>query len=200
MAENILPRQTPAGTNAPTEPKHKISVVGIILAFFLFFALVLLGERIIFDLNRYINPVVQKVESSSDYYSSGYGNRSYEMYSSEKSGLSNVKIYYKSSDKSGYTAYKLLIHSAFIIPVFLLVFLFYYLYIVKNANYNFKAVTYAYFAFAFWMIIHLLGELGIYIVDQFQNAAVYIILGFLVIIMTVLALFIQKKVNHQASN
>jgi hypothetical protein len=200
MAENILLKQAPVGVNIPTGPKHKTSVVGVILAFFLFIALTLLGERILFDLNRFINPVIQKVQSSGEYYNSGYGGNSYIQYASESSGLSDVRIYYKSDDKTTYTTYKLLIHSAFVIPAFLLVFLFYYLYIVKNANYNLKVVSYAYFAFAFWMIIHLLGELGIYIVDQFQDVAVYIILGFLVIIMTVLALFIQKKINHQLPN
>jgi len=196
MAENILPKQAPVKNETQPAPAHKISVVGVILAVFLAIALIMLGERIIFDLNRVANPAVQKTETQSGYYNS-YGSRSYEKYSSESSGLSSVRVYYNTSDKSEYITYKLLIHSSFIIPVFLLVFLFYYLFVVKNANHNLKVVIYAYFGFALWMILHLLGELGKYIIDQFENAAVYVILGFLVIIMTVLALFIQKKVNHQ---
>jgi hypothetical protein len=199
MAENILPKQASAGASTPVAPQHKYSAIGIILSIFLGIALIMLGERIIFDLNRSANPAVQKTEAQSDYYNSYSSRTSSVGLASESSGLSSARVYYKSSDKSTYTTYKLLIHSAFIIPVFLLVFLFYYLFVVKNANHNLRVVAYAYFGFAFWMIFHLLGELGVYIVDQFENAAVYIILGFLVIMMTVLALFIQKKVNRQTN-
>ncbi|MCX6796351.1 MAG: hypothetical protein NTW06_02530 [Candidatus Falkowbacteria bacterium] len=196
MAENILPKTSSVSTNVPEVPnKHNTSVIGIILAFFLFIALVMLGERIIFDLNRVANPAIQKATNQSSY---NYGSsNSYQSYIQESSELSSVKIYYKNSDKSTYRAYKLLIHSAFIIPAFLLVFLFYYLFIIKNKNLNLKVVIFAYFAFAFWMLFHLLGELGKYIIDEYENLAVYIILGILVIIFTILAFFIQKKFNHR---
>jgi len=190
MTQDILPKTPPIQDNESAAPKHKISIIGIILAFFLFIALVLLGERIIFDLNRVANPAAETAVSKSQSI-----NKSYNIYSYERSGISDTKVYYKKVNKSKYITYKLLIHSAFIIPIFLLVFLFYYLFNIKQANRNLKVVMYAYFAFALWMMLHLLGEVGRYIIEQYENAAIYIILGLLIIIITPLAIFIQKKVN-----
>lgn len=195
MSQNILPKTPPIAAE-PEKPKHKVSVIGIILSFFLFIVLILLGERIIFDLNRVANPAVKASASDSQYYN---GNYRYSAYSYESSGLSNTKVYYKQTDKSKYIMYKLLIHGAFIIPIFLLVFLFYYLYNIKQANPHLKFVLYSYFCFAFWMMLHLLGEVGRYIIEEFENAAIYIILGVLVLILTPLAIFIQKKINQHAA-
>lgn len=191
MPKNVLPSTPPqaSGMNAP-KTYHRISFIGVILCFFLFIALILLGERIIFDLNRIANPAVEKEQTGQNY------NYNYNLYSYERSGLSETKVYYKKSNTSEYITYKLLIHSAFIIPIFLLIFLFYYLFNVKQANPNLKAVLFAYFGFAFWMMLHLLGELGRYIIEEFENAAIYIILIVLIIIITPLAIFIQKKVNQ----
>lgn len=196
MAQDILPKAPLAKKMEPEKSKHKISILGIILSVFLFITLILLGERIIFDLNRTANPAVEATVSKNQSIGKSFG---YSTHSYERSGLSNTKVYYKKTDKSKYITYKLLIHTAFIIPVFLLVFLFYYLYHIKNPNPNIKVVMYAYFGFAFWMIAHLIGETGKYIIDQFENAAIYIILGLLVAIMTPLAIFIQKKVNQHAN-
>lgn len=195
MAQNILPKTPPISAAAPERPKHKISAIGIILVIFLFIVLILLGERIIFDLNRVANPVVKTSVSSSNL---PYESHNYSSYSYERSGLSNTKVYYKQADKSEYIMYKLLIHGAFIIPIFLLVFLFYYLYNIKQVNPHLKFVLYSYFCFAFWMMLHLLGEVGRYIIEEFENAAIYIILGVLALILTPLAIFIQKKVNQHA--
>ncbi len=114
--------------------------------------------------------------------------------SAERSKLApGVSVYYPTKEKGKYLTYKLLIHAAFIIPVFLLVFLFYYLVKIREQKEGWRVVVYAYMVFAFWMIAHLLGEAVKYISYQYKNAAIYIVLGLLVAIITPLAIFLQKK-------
>lgn len=192
MAQDVLRQGARSNPATPPSRRHrgKLSLIGIVLTFVLAIVLVLLGERILFDLNRAANPAIQHTESSkiiSQQYSKVSG------MSYERSGLSNTKIYYSTQDKSRYITYKLLIHSAFVIPVFLLMFLLYYIISIKGRRDDLKVVMSGYVVFAFWMLFHLIGEIGKYIIDQWENAAVYIILFLLVAIITPLAIFIQKK-------
>ncbi|MCD4705997.1 hypothetical protein K8R61_02855 [bacterium] len=177
---------------APPSRRHrgKLSLIGILLTFVLTIVLVLLGERILFDLNRVANPAIEQTESVKN-VQQDYSRSSVMSY--ERSGLSNTKVYYKTESKSRYITYKLLIHSAFVIPVFLLMFLLYYIISIKGKRDDLKVVMSGYVVFAFWMLFHLIGEIGKYIIDQWENAAVYIILFLLVAIITPLAIFIQKK-------
>jgi hypothetical protein len=154
--------------------------------------IILLGERIIFDLNKAANPIVSEYSNSSsgsNYYSAGL--------SYEKSGLSQARIYYPTTQKADYIMYKLLIHSAFIIPIFLLTFLMYYMFNVKKRQPNWFVVTYGYMVFAFWMLFHLLIEIMVVISYQFPNGAIYIILAILAVIFTALTVFMQKKVVNK---
>ena len=49
--------------------KRRISLVAVILTIILAIVLILLGERVIFDLNRVANPLIQEVEVDDvDYY------------------------------------------------------------------------------------------------------------------------------------
>lgn len=186
--EDILQKTAQPRKEAPK--KSRISALGVIFTIVLAIALILLGERIIFDLNRVANPVVEKTTTSTT------GSRSLGLsagLSSESSGLTKSRIYYPTAQKGEYLTYKLLIHSAFIIPIFLLTFLFYFLFIVKKKYPHFNVVMYGYLVFAFWMLLHLLIELAYYITNQFPSSAVYIILTILVVIFTALAIFVQKK-------
>ena len=123
MEENILPQSPPTKPEGDG-PKPRTAIIGVILGIFLFITLVLLGERIIFDLNRFANPAAQPSSTTQGYSRSVYGY--------EKSGLSDAKVYYRKDDKSQYMTYKLLIHAAFIIPIFMVVFLLYYLFNVNG--------------------------------------------------------------------
>jgi magnesium-transporting ATPase (P-type) len=116
--------------------------------------------------------------------------------SSERSalGISKTRVYYPKEEKGKYLAYKLLIHTSFIIPVFLVTFLLYYLFNIRLRNESLKVVMWGYMVFAFWMIAHLVIEVLTYIWQQFPNAGVYLVLIILAVIFTLLAIFIQKKV------
>ena len=177
--------------------KHqkKIPFLVKVLIAILAVVLILLGERIVFDLNRIANPVVQKIEAGGqvDYRVGKFfsPNLSYE-----KSRLApQIRIYYPTKEKARYLAYKLLIQASFIIPVFLLMFLFYWWMKLKERKAGWEAVVYAYVIFALWMMLHLLKDTAHYVINQYRSAAVYIILGILIIILTPLVVFFQKKMS-----
>ncbi|MEA2088594.1 MAG: hypothetical protein U9O55_02000 [Patescibacteria group bacterium] len=192
MAQDVLRQGARSNPAAPPSRRHrgKLSIIGVVLTFVLAIVLVLLGERILFDLNRVANPAIEQTENVKN-VGRDYSRSSVMSY--ERSGLSSTKVYYKTQDKSRYITYKLLIHSAFVIPVFLLMFLLYYIIDIRGKRDDLKVVMWGYVVFAFWMLFHLIGEIGKYIIDQWENAAVYIILFLLVAVITPLAIFIQKK-------
>lgn len=192
MTENILPQAAP-GLSYGSSNEHKIPAVTVLLAVILFIVLVMLGERIIFDLNRVANPIVEKAMSGANVNPYGMASQNSAVYASDNLALSSTRVYYRQINRPEYLLYKLLIHSAVIIPIFLVVFLFYYLYHVRQVNETLIAVIYAYTSFAFWMLIHLLGELGLYIMEQYKSMAIYIILIILAAIITPLIIFLQKK-------
>ncbi|MBU2229077.1 MAG: hypothetical protein ABIF80_04140 [Patescibacteria group bacterium] len=179
----------PKAVKGKQRKQKKVSALGIIFTIILAIVIILLGERVIFDLNKVANPIVSSTDGSSYKFASGL--------SSEKSGLSNSAIYYPTSQRADYLMYKLLIHSAFIIPIFLLTFLLYYMFNVKKRQPNWFVAMYGYLVFAFWMLFHLLIEIMVVINYQFPNSAIYIILGILAVIFTSLTVFMQKKVVHR---
>ena len=188
---NILPGKPQAVSQTPrqSKPKRKISVLGVILTIILAVVVILLGERIMFDLNRSVNPIIESTVIQKAAYPE-YGN---SYLTSEKSSLSSTRIYYPQDKMEDYRLYKLLIHAAFVLPAFLLMFLLYYWVNLKKRNPNWYVVTWAYMAGAIWILLHLIGEAGRYVVAAYQNAAIYIILVFLAVVLTSLAVFIQKK-------
>ncbi|MFA6271865.1 MAG: hypothetical protein WC693_02005 [Patescibacteria group bacterium] len=182
----------PKAANIKQKKQKSVSALGVVFTIIMAIVIILLGERIIFDLNKAANPIVS--EYSSGTTGTNYYNASLSY---ERSGLSQAKIYYPTTQKADYIMYKLLIHSAFIIPVFLLTFLMYYMFNVKKRQPNWFVVTYGYMVFAFWMLFHLLIEIMVVISYQFPNSAIYIILGVLVVIFTSLTVFMQKRVVNR---
>jgi hypothetical protein len=194
MASKDILKETAKSKEVKIKQKKQktVSALGVVFTIIMAIVIILLGERIIFDLNKAANPIVSEYSSGasgSNYYGAGL--------SYEKSGLSQARIYYPTNQKADYIMYKLLIHSAFIIPVFLLTFLMYYMFNVKKRQPNWFVVTYGYMVFAFWMLFHLLIELMVVISYQFPNSAIYIILGVLVVVFTSLTVFMQKKVVNK---
>ncbi len=186
MARDILRATASQAVPAPKK-KHKISAMAVLLAVILAIVLVLLGERIIFDINRVANPVIEKVDltrNSGNYYSG---------YAYEKSALSQARVYYPQAQQDSYLLYKILLHAAFIIPIFLLTFLLYYLVYLKPEQSPYRVLAGGYIAFAIWMILRLVFETGYFVIVKYKNSAVYIILVVLALIFSLLIVFIQKK-------
>jgi hypothetical protein len=187
---NVLPTQ-PSSASKSVKSKHRVSALGVVLTIILAVVIILLGERIMFDLNRVANPLIESTVSQT----ATYGGYETSYLASEKSTLSSTRIYYPRDKTEDYRLYKLLIHAAFVLPAFLLMFLLYYWVNLKKRNPNYYVVTWAYMVGAIWILLHLIGEAGRYVIDAYKNAAIYIILVFLAVVLTSLAVFLQKKKN-----
>ncbi len=202
---NVLgaPMANQVGVVKRSKPKY--SVLSIFMAVVLFGILVMFGERLIFDLNRYINPVVDNeytqwknqrnvnVRRGIDYDSPKTPvRRSFEMTQDSVSAVSQTQIYYPSKEKGRYLMYKLIIHAAVIIPLFVLAFvLFYY----KRKETCLKPLLVSFLCFGFWMIFHLLGETIAFVMNEYRNIAIYVILIVLGIVFASVTYFSQAKLH-----
>lgn len=182
---NVLPTQ--ATDKVAKSKPSRISILGVVLTIILAVVIILLGERIMFDLNRTTNPIVESTVSSNT------TNTVYKGMSLVSERSFNTRVYYPKNKTEDYRLYKVLIHAAFVLPMFLLMFLLYYWVNLKKRSENLRVVTWAYMIGAIWVLLHLIGETGSYVVDAYKNMAIYIILIFLAIILTSLAVFMQKK-------
>lgn len=187
--------------------KPKYSSLSIFMAVILFVILVMFGERLIFDLNRFINPVIDSeytqwknqrdlgIRRGIDYDAPKTPVRgSLEMMQDSSNAVSQTEIYYPADEKGRYLMYKLIIHAAVIIPLFILAFaLFYY----KRKKLQFKPLLVSFLAFAFWMMFHLLGETISFVMNAYRNIAIYVILILLGIIFAGVTYFSQAKLHKE---
>ncbi len=193
--------------NISQRKKLKYSPLSIFMAVILFGILVMFGERLIFDLNRYINPVIDNeytqwknqrdldVRRGVDYDSPKTpARRSFEMTQDSVSAVSQTEIYYPAQEKGRYLMYKLIIHAAIIIPLFVLAFvLFYY----KRKNLQLKPLLVSFLIFGFWMVFHLLGETIAFVMNEYRNIAIYVILIVLGAIFAGVTYFSQAKLHKE---
>lgn len=201
---NVL--STGNSQNPQTAPKKKnYSALSIFMAIIFAVVLILLGERAIFDLNRFVNPVIDKEYTNIrnnpfrgnvqyDYESPKTPARSLEMAVDSASAVSNTKVYYRADQKGRYMMYKVVIHAAVIIPIFIAAFILYYL---KKKNKQLKAITVSFLVFAFWMIFHLLGETMKFVMDEYKNFAIYGILIILTAVFGFLAYYAEARHSRE---
>ena len=204
---NVLPGAT--GTipaSSQPSPKNKnYSALSVFLAMILVIVLILLGERIIFDLNRFINPAVDKEYTNAAYDASknrntGIMNYQYEspqlplrstpMLHESAGVVSDTKIYYQADQQGRYLMYKLIIHAAIILPLFALAFMLYYL---KRQSKEFKPILISFLIAAFWLMFHLLGETTKFVMNSYRNVAIYFVLAALTGIFGFFAYYAQLR-------
>jgi hypothetical protein len=190
--------------------KSQYSPLSIFMAVILFGILVMFGERLIFDLNRFINPVIDSeytqwknqrdvgIRRGIDYDAPKTPVRgSLEMMQDSSNAVSQTQIYYPADEKGRYLMYKLIIHAAVIIPLFILAFaLFYY----KRKKLQFKPLLVSFLAFAFWMMFHLLGETISFVMNAYRNIAIYVILILLGVIFAGVTYFSQAKLHKDSDS
>ena len=187
------------------EVKKRYSVLGVVAAFLLVIILIMFGERLIFDANRILNPVVER-DYTNWKNNFGYGNNSAEApFVSEKMEMavdisggpgSSVKVYYPKAEEGRYLMYKLIIHASIIIPLFVLIFgLFYF----KKENYSWRPIVIGFLLAGFWLIIHLLGETMNFVMDAYKNIAIYIILIILALLFGVFTFYSQSRYLNKKS-
>jgi len=205
---NILPGSSQRSANAPAKKKQKYAGLSIFMAVILLGIIVMLGERLIFDLNRFLNPVIdkdytvwmnQQIDTgrrSYDLDSPKMPIRSYEMTQDATNAISpSTQIYYSAEEKGRYLMYKLIIHAAIIIPVFVFAFVLFYL---RKKDLNMRPLLISFLFAAFWLMFHLLGETINFVMNQYRNIAIYVILIVLAAVFGVLAYYTQIK-QHKTS-
>jgi len=179
MTENILPT-VPLSPTAPAKKKKpKMSVIAILIIIILTIVLVILGERFITDLNRWFNPAYDQYGSYS--YSTGLSYYDYDY--------TTVNKY----DRGDYDLYALLIHTAFAIPILLAAVLLYFFMYYKKKKYGKQIIVWPYLIFSIWMTLHVVFEAFYFLIKQYETTGLYIVLLFLTILLTWLAIYIQKR-------
>jgi ABC-type xylose transport system permease subunit len=168
MPDNIFPQMPPP----PPQKRVKVSWLAIVFIVILTIVLIVLGERFLVDLNRWFNPTYT---SGSSYY------------------LPVTQRY----NEGSYESYRLFIHAAFIIPVFLAAFLlFFWLYYKKERTHK-SIIAWPYFIFAIWMTLHLVIEAFIFLISQYKEAGFYIVMIILAALLTWLVLFVQRRLHEK---
>ena len=211
---NVLPSSmgSPAHPTAQTPKNKNYSALSVFLAMILAVVLILLGERVIFDLNRFINPAVDKEYTNAAYdaarsRSNGMMNYEYEspklpmrnapMLHESSGVVSDTKIYYQADQQGRYLMYKLIIHAAAIVPLFALAFMLYYL---KKQSKEFKPILISFLVAAFWLMFHLLGETTKFVVNAYRNIAIYFVLAALVAVFGFFAYYAQLRHSKNADS
>ena len=170
--EDILPKPPPP-PSAPTgmtasmkkSRKPKVSWVAVVFVILLTLVLVILGERFMTDLNQWLNPA-------------------YDTYGGSYRRVSPVY------DEA---VYRLAIHTAFAIPLLLAGFLFYFWFMYKRSDHPNKIIVWPYFLLTLWVMLHVILEAFYFLIEQYEKLGIYIVLILLVVVLTWLAMFVQKK-------
>ncbi|HCE86470.1 MAG TPA: hypothetical protein DEP08_01570 [Candidatus Jacksonbacteria bacterium] len=196
LEENILP-QTPSPHSST---KRKTSLVSVLLTIALTIAFVIFGERLLHDVNRWFNPASQQYGFAPQtaleiLIPTAHAQELIARIADEyPTTTTSIKSDYS---RQSYETYRLLLHAAVIIPVFLLMFLVYYYFRFKRTGSPYKILSYAYMAFAFYMILRLLAELCVFVIKNLKTAGVYIVLGIVIVVFTTLIVIIQKKLHSK---
>jgi len=179
MEENILPKAPPTPfMPAPQKKKAKrVSGIAIFIVALLTIVLIILGERFFIDLNTWFNPA-NNYKHQTIYYDEYYPNTS-----------THTTVY----DKGDYEIYRLLVHTAFVIPLLLGGFLLYFWMYYHHKDDHKKIIAWPYFIFSLWMTIHLIGEALYFFIDKYEKLGIYIVLIILATVLTFLAIYAQRK-------
>lgn len=143
----------------------KVSPLSVVFVFFLVIVLIILGERMMYDLNQWINPL-------ADQFSSLRG-----------------------TDMDQYSLYRLVIHSSFVLPIFLAIFWLHNWFDDQPAKKQYKVISIGYVAFGLWMMMRIIIETGIYIVEVNRVVGIYLLLGVLIALLTWFMVKFQRRVN-----
>lgn len=168
MQPNVFPT-TPVVQTPHSKMQSKHSGLSILFMLLLTGVLIILSEKILFDVNKSFNPS-DKTRCTTSY--------------SQNCGSALTK------DK--YEANRLLIHALVTLPILLGAVLLYLLYERKTTSGGHVA-SWAYFAAAFWLCIRLLGEMMYFLIQKFESLGLYIVLALFATILTWLVVVLQRR-------
>jgi len=183
MLQDILPQKTLLQSPMKAIKQKTVSGMSILLAIILTCVLISLGEYVLFDLNRSVNPAYDVCGQYPD------GGRA--LYKHSPYPVPQINTYTRDDCRN----FGLLIHAAFVIPVFLAAFLMYFFFYFRRPQSKYKILAWPYFIFSIVMILHLLIETGVRFVGN--KIAVYLILGLIAALLTGLVVLLQKKFGER---
>ncbi|MDD5342216.1 MAG: hypothetical protein PHH01_03115 [Patescibacteria group bacterium] len=176
MANNVL-------ANAPiAQPKkHATAPLAIVLIIILTVVLILLGERVFSDLNKAFNPE--------------YGGCRLSSYHPAVLYESATPIYQSvNCQTADYRTNEIMLHSAFAIPILLgAIILYFFTHLRTTGQPYYRGLTWSGVVFAFWLLVHVVIELAAFLVVQQKTLGVYLVFIFLIIILTGLIVFLQRR-------
>lgn len=198
--QNTPPQAPAQTTGAPHQKRVHLSLVTSLLVIALAIALIILGERILIDVNRLFNPGYERYGDGDVPY--GYAPNELRELSipTAHATVFPPPLPSYTAGLQSYETYRLLLHAAVIIPLFLLMFLIYYFFRFKKPRSPYKILSYAYITFAFYMIVRLLAELCLYLIKHLKTGGVYIVLIILITIFTVLITVVQKRLHAKSES
>ncbi len=181
--QNDILQYAPANAPSPRE-KRRGRGVSILLAIFLFVSLVSFGEKLIFDLNKNINPHTCPIYSSSYGYDYNY----VEKESMDEDARLELCGTYKIT--------RLFIILAIVLPVLLGAFFLFIKYGFQSEGKHMPLAV-AYFAFSSWLLGHLIIETAHFLVRGFDSLWIYVLFLVEIAILTALVFVIQKR-RHES--
>lgn len=172
---DVLQNAPPA---APRKPEtHRGKGLGFVLGIFLFAMLVAFGERLIYDLNRNVNPYTCSPTDSYPVYNYRYQNGQTDDTRAEVCG--------------SYKMTRLLLILALVVPLVVGAFVLYIKFAFQHQG-RYLTLAWSFIAFALWMFSHLFVETAYFLLQQYKTVGIYAVLVISIALLTVLTLVLQK--------
>lgn len=170
------------------QSRSQFSLMAMLLALGLFLVMLVISQRALFDLNRFLNPVIEKEVSGSevDLYSRG---NLLGMFSEQTLIGENVRVFYPKSEQDRYLMWKLIIHGAAIGSLVILTLGWYF---TKKEQLAFRPLMMSFLALSICMTFQIFGEAIGSIKRTYPELSLYLFWGALAILLGVLAYRFQE--------
>jgi hypothetical protein len=179
--------------------KGRFSLMAILLALGLFLVLLVISQRALFDLNRYLNPVIEEEQLGKEVeLINSYSKRttSGEMFSEQTLVGENVRVLYPKTEQERYLMWKLIIHGTAIGSLVILTLSWYF---TRKENLASRPLMMGFLALSIWMIFQLLGEVVAFIQRAYPGLSLYLFWGALAVLLGFLAYRFQGNVDSNSS-
>lgn len=155
--------------------KEKLSAWSIFFSILLIAVFVIIGELAFRDLNRYFNP----------------------LYDSCKELKEVTFQVVNECDAMRYELNRLFLHADFVVPLLILGFIIYLLTRRKNLKSYLRVLKFSYYVFIAWISVHLIAEGEYFLMKHYKTIGIYAVLFTLAILLIVLIIYIQRKINKR---
>lgn len=167
------------------KPRPRTSLLASLFGIVLIVLLVLLTNMALFDANRAFNPLIVETQATQP--------RTDLL--TERSSLLDVSVQYPRPQKNQYELYRLLIHSAIVIPIALIAAAFWIGVRHSSQLAAWRAASVAIAVFALWIFVQWIGEVGHVLMTQYKQFSLYGLLLLLALLCLTLVVGLQRRKN-----